>query len=274
MASEPDNWEERARRSMAELKWQERRHPRDVAAIVEEQIRRWQLHFADRTEASPEAWPVITISRQFGSLGVALGRRLAERLGFSCWDREIVSEIARRLHTPEETIRAFDEREHTVLDDLFGVALEQTALTVDYGDQLRAVVRSVVSEGRAVIVGRGGQFLVDPQHALRVRLVAPFELRVREVATRTRVSLEEAAERVRSRDRDRERFTEQHFGTDGVDPAVYDVVVNTAIYTPRRAETLVLAAYLAKFGGLPLTLRRADESSAYAPQQEELPATD
>ncbi len=258
---------------MAELKWRERRHPRDIGAIVEEQTRRWQLSF--RTEESPEPWPVITISREFGSLGVALGRRLAERLGFTCWDRELVSEIARRLHTPEDSVGLFDEREHAVLDDLFGVALEQAVLTAEYGDQLRAIVRSIVSEGGAVIVGRGGQFLVDPQRALRVRLVAPFEIRSREVATRTRISLEEAAERVRSRDRDRMRFAQQHFGTDGADPTDYDVVINTAIYTPRRAETLVLTAYLAKFGGLPLTLRRPEESPpAYASPLEELPATD
>jgi hypothetical protein len=40
-------------------------------------------------------------------------------------------------------------------------------------------------------------------------------------------------------------------------------------------ETLVLAAYLAKFGGLPLTLRRQEESLAtYASRLDELPATD
>jgi cytidylate kinase len=261
---------------MAELKWQHRQQPRDVGAIVEAQVRRWELRPAGSSTESSSGWPVVTISRQFGTLGVALGRRVAERLGFSCWDREIVTEISHRLHTPEETVSVFDEREHTALDDLFGVAFDQDALTADYGDQLRAIIRSVVRQGGAVIVGRGSQFLVDPQHALRVRLVAPYEVRVREVAARTRISFEEAAERVRARDRDRERFIRQHFGKDGADPSDYDVVINTSIYTPHRADALVLMAYLAKFGGLPLGAQLTNEPTSVLGSRplEELPATD
>jgi hypothetical protein len=261
---------------MGELKWPHRHKPRDVGAIVENEVRRWELRSGGSGGVSPEGWPVVSISREFGTLGLALGRRVARRLGFSCWDREFVSEIARRLHQPKATISAFDERAHTAIDDLFGVTFEQDVLTADYGDQLRAIVRSVMRQGGAVIIGRGSQFLVDPQRALRVRLVAPYALRVREVATRTHLSNEEAAERVRARDRDRAEFMRQHFGKDGTDPNDYDLTINTAVYTPRRADSLVLMAYLAKFGGLPLRVR-SEESSQRVPASQplvELPVTD
>ena len=39
---------------------------------------------------------VITISRQFGSGGRELGRRLAEELGFAYYDDEIIEEISKR----------------------------------------------------------------------------------------------------------------------------------------------------------------------------------
>ena len=55
----------------------------------------------------------------------------------------------------------------------------------------------------------------------------------------------------------------------------YDVTINTSIYTPHRADALVLMAYLAKFGGLPLSGRRAKESRGAGKfQLEEPPATD
>ena len=38
---------------------------------------------------------VISISREFGSGGRELGRRLAEELGIAYYDREIIAEIAK-----------------------------------------------------------------------------------------------------------------------------------------------------------------------------------
>jgi hypothetical protein len=54
------------------------------------------------------------------------------------------------------------------------------------------------------------------------------------------------------------------------------VVINTSIYTPERADALVLMAYLAKFGGLPLGAQRTDEPTSILCSRplEELAATD
>ncbi len=256
-----------------------RRQPRDVGAIVEEQVRRWGLHSSRVGVSSTTGWPVVTISREFGTLGMELGRRVAMRLGFSYWDREIVTEIARRLHTPEESVSVFDEHHRSAMDDLFGVTFDQGAVSADYGDQLRAIVRSIARKGSAVIVGRGSQYLVDPQRALRVRLVAPTRQRVSEIAKRANVSSETAAHTVRAGDRDRAQFMRQYFGKDGTDPTDYDFVLNTANYPPERAEALLLMAYLAKFGHLPFAAREAEREFTSARegkpgQPEEVPATD
>jgi len=240
--------------------WQHQ-HPRDIGVIVEEQVRRWQLNLQPVRKDSPVVWPVVTISREFGTSGLALGRRVAHRLGFTCWDREIVAEIARRLGTDQESVNVFDEHAHAAIDDLVGVLLHQETVSADYGEQLRLIVRSIARRGGAVIAGRGSQFIVDDHHALRVRLVAPFELRVREVGMRTHVSPEEASRRVRAGDRDREQFLRQYFGQDGSNPTDYDVVINAGVYSPQRADALVLMAYLAKFGQIPPTAGETDEES-------------
>jgi cytidylate kinase len=233
--------------------------------MVEEQVRHWELKPRRLQGGSPEVWPVVTISREFGTRGVAFGRRVAERLGFRCWDREIVTEIVRRLHTNPETVSTLDGHAHDAIDDLLGVILGQAVIAADYGDQLRQIVGSIAQRGSAVIVGRGAQFLVDPQHALRVRLVAPFEHRVREVETRATLPFDEAARKVRAGDRDRVAFLRQHFGEDGSNPVHYDLLVNTGIYTPERADALVLMAYLAKFGQLPPSTQGDSEESSSGP---------
>ena len=54
---------------------------------------------------------IITISREFGSGGRELGRRLAEELKIAYYDQEIVSEIAKRTELSEHYIRAVEERQ-------------------------------------------------------------------------------------------------------------------------------------------------------------------
>lgn len=239
---------------MPEMKWPHLPHPRNVSAIVEDQVKRWALRQEGRQGARACPWPVVTISRESGTGGGPLGRRLATRLGFSCWDREIVTELARLLHTDETTINGFDERSRGGIEDFVGMSLfSQEFASADYSDQIRRIVDTLAHRGRAVIVGRGAQFLIDPHDALRVRLVAPLELRAREVETRENVSFEVAKQMVESDDRERAAFVLQVMGRHVADPTHYDIVVNTASYGPERADALVLTAYLAKFGNLPLT---------------------
>jgi len=239
---------------MTELKWPHLPHPRDVGSIVEAQVRRWTLSKRNRPIAAvPEACPVVTISRECGTRGTALGIRVAEQLGFSCWDSEIVTEIARLLQTDETTIGAFDERTRGALEDLIGTSLfSQDIVSADYAEHIRSIINSIARRGRAVVVGRGAQFLVDPNHSLRIRLVAPFEHRISEISTLREIAFGEAKRIVETSDKDRAAFVHQFLGKDITDPAQYDVVINTKSYAGERADALVMMAYLSKFGELPL----------------------
>ena len=48
---------------------------------------------------------IITIGREFGSGGRELGRRLAQNLGIAYYDRQIVSEIAKRTALTEDYVQ-------------------------------------------------------------------------------------------------------------------------------------------------------------------------
>jgi len=232
---------------MPGLKWPHLRHPRDVGAMVDAQVRRWVLRQRGLQTALSEKWPVVTVSCEFGAEGVALGRRMAERLGFSYWDREIVSELARLLHMGEGTVAVFDERTRSALEDLLGAFTPNLEVaSADYATEVRRIVDSIARQGSAVIVGREAQFLVDPRRALRVRLVAPFE-------AREGISTEAAKRMIVAGERERAALVLHTLGQNVADPAHYDVVVNTGTYAGERAEAVVLMAYLAKFGEWPVT---------------------
>ena len=53
---------------------------------------------------------IITVGREFGSGGREFGRRLSEVLGVAYYDREIMTEIARRIELSEKLVRSVSEQ--------------------------------------------------------------------------------------------------------------------------------------------------------------------
>ena len=89
------------------------------------------------------------------------------------------------------------------------------------------MVAAIASHGDAVIVGRGANFLIPPQDRLSVRVIAPLETRVINVAKEFGVTREEAKRRVINRENRRAAFIRQSFNADVADPKNYDLVINT-----------------------------------------------
>jgi len=193
-----------------------------VGAMVEAEARRWTMRQHGRWDPVVGAWPIVMISREVGDQAPALGRSLAERLGFSYWDREVVVELARLLTVDAAADGVLDERMRDGVEAFLGNSVPgQRVVSADYTGRVRLVVDSIARRGGAVIVGRGAHFLVSSRQALRVHLVSAVK----------------------------SGSFENEVGT----PADFDVVVNSGTYERERATSLVLMAYLAKFGDWPMT---------------------
>lgn len=203
--------------------------------------------------------PVITIGRQFGAGGSDVARIVADRLGAEFVDRELIGEVARRMGADAGEVEAEDEHPTRLVDRLaramspmafeFGVAWEPPYTDPAYDprrailDLEREVIREVAERGNAVIVGRGGAFvLAEHPTVLHVYLVAPIETRLRTVMDRQGLSEDEARRRLHEVDANRAAYASQLYGADWGDPIHYDLVVNTArLGYPATAE-LILAA--------------------------------
>lgn len=222
------------------------RAPRSVDAIVEQQVQKW---LQGRRAAQPSRpAPVISVSRQYGARGAELARRVAETLGFHFWDQEILHEIARHTHVSERLVAAFDEHHRAAMIETVRSMMRAGPLSAsEYFHELARVIHTIAAGGAAVLVGRGAQYLLDPQAVLRVRAVAPLETRVRGLRERRGIDDAEARAEIASVDADRAAFMRDHYGRDVEDPVGYDLVVNTATVPLDRAVELVVAAYDARF---------------------------
>ena len=92
------------------------RTPRSVNAIVESQVQRW-LAERPRKNESYRPPPVITVSREFGARGAALARLVADRLGFSYWNRELLAAIAAHARVEPSVMAPFDEHHPSAVAD-------------------------------------------------------------------------------------------------------------------------------------------------------------
>ncbi len=203
--------------------------------------------------------PVITISRLTGSGGATIGQRLAERLGASYLNTQIIREVARRLGIAEAEAAAYDERAEAFIERLARVLwLADPALapvgrplppipfestTDTFVEVTRELVREAARTGNAVIFGHGAQFILAQQPGvLHVRFVAPFAARVERVMRRSGLSRAEAERRVRAEDQRRAQYIRQYYHADWHAPDPFHLILNTALLDEEACIRLILAA--------------------------------
>lgn len=204
-----------------------------------------------RVSATPEPWPVITISREPAAGGTTLARSVAERLGFACWDQELLTRIAEHTGAVESVIAEVDERVNSSVSEFIRTLLIGLVPQDDYRVILTKVMGSIALQGAAVIVGRGGHFILGAERALRLRVVCEAAERVRRAMERDGTTESVAARQTRETTLRIAQFMRHHFRKDVADPHHYDVVVNTGTLSLEAATDIVVAAYGARFGRLP-----------------------
>lgn len=179
---------------------------------------------------------VITISRQYGSLGSITAQHVADRLNYAIVWRELINQAATRAGAPDVALAEIDEL------DLLGVTPTVESLQA-YIQAVNMVVMELAKKGNVVIVGRGSQVILREFHdVVRVLMVAPLALRAERIATRLSISLRAARAQVKASDRHRKRFLRRFYGVHWDDPALYDLVINTQHLTADDAVDLICRA--------------------------------
>ena len=213
---------------------------RTIEAIVEEQAHRWQLRREERHAESRR--PVVTVSREHGTGGDEIARKLAETLGLDLFDREIIQRIAENTHLSERVVASLEKDQAMLTDWLASVSSRTYLSPVEYRYHLSRVVGAVAYHGGALIIGRGAHLILGQGEALRVLVVAPLEVRVRAVMEAEKLDERDARRRIVTVEAERKAFLMKHFHADFADPTTFDLVVNTSVLGIEGACGAILAA--------------------------------
>jgi len=226
---------------------------RDIISLVDQQLlksRGAQPGILDKLglgQPPSKPGPVITISRQLGSGGRLVAGRLSERLGWSLWDKDLVDAIAQNADVSRRIVEDFDEKTISEIDILARTLTGEYKIGgFFYGHHLAKVILAVARHGKAIILGRGANFLLSG--ALNVRIVASEELRIKNLMEYGELSREEAIARIRESDKERSEFIRSLYGKDIEDPLAYDLVITLDDFEIEGAVEIIITALGVKTG--------------------------
>jgi cytidylate kinase len=199
---------------------------------------------------------LITISRQYGAGGSEVARLVAERLGWTVVDNEIVDRVARRAGLAPDVVAEQDERVPGFVERLARAlaASSQEFAVPELGVTVRAaepslvrltemVVKEIAAEGRAVLVGRAAPAVLGREGGvLHIKLVAARDFRIA-TAMQSEGLDRRTTERVMDEtDAQRSRYHREHYGRDWDDPVHYHMILNTGLLGMDGAAEAVVAA--------------------------------
>lgn len=188
---------------------------------------------------------VITISRQYGSGGRIIARRLSEELGVPFYDKEIIEKVAEKTGLTEHYIRQTEARPTgSFLYDLYSMTQ-----TMALPDQVFVAQSNYIKECAhqpCVIVGRCADYVLEEhRRCLRVFIQAPLEQRVRRCREEYGVTEGNVEAFVKQQDRYRASYYSHFVGRKWGDMGNYDLCVNSRMGIDQtvaaiRATALVL----------------------------------
>ena len=215
---------------------------RSMERLIEEQMQRWQLMHAEK-KAERDVLPVITISREPGSGGRIVAQKLAAKLNVEVFHQEVLHEMAKRAEVSQQMLATMDEKGLSILEDwISSLVYDRHMWPDEYLKHLMNVIGTIGKHGKAVVVGRGANFILPPEQRFRVRISAPRRIRIQNVARQFNVSENEAKRRVIQTESDRKAFIRKYFNSDIADPDNYDLVINTEILSLDNATQVIAAA--------------------------------
>lgn len=219
---------------------------RSLNEMVEEQLKKWQIESMERKTIKAKPGPVITISREPGSGGSAIARRLSEELKMDLVGAQIIQKIAESADMSTKVIESLDEKEVTRRDSWLTALFKTRHLWEDtYLFHLTKVIGTFGRQGNVIIVGRGAQYILPPEDTFRLRFIAPMEVKIQNVMRDFGSSQQEAERYIIKTDSDRRAYLRKYFNADVTNPADYDVVINTGKLGIDGSVEAVKAAFTA-----------------------------
>ena len=194
---------------------------------------------------------IITISREFGSGGRTVGRKVAEKLGIPFYDKELVDQIAVESGFAPKFVE--EHGEHSPTGSFFSYAFAPQGVpgimnglsTADFLWNIQCnVILQLADQGPCVIVGRNADYILkDRPEALHVYVFADAPYRAERIVRLYGESEKAPEKRLEEKDK-RRRVNYQHYtGRTWGQAQNYDLCLDTGVLGEDFCVDVIVKAY-------------------------------
>ena len=196
---------------------------------------------------------VITIGRQYGSAGHAIGALVAEKLGYPFYDKQLVEIAAKNSNISDETVKHIDEKATSSL--LYSLASGSYSLRgingplyyeMPLNDKLflaqSEVIKDIASKESCVIVGRCADYVLDDAedvNLINVFIYADMDFRVKRVMETFEISEKQAKDKINKTDKQRKTYYSYYSNRDWGKMSNYDVCLNTSKFGIEKSAEMI-----------------------------------
>lgn len=204
---------------------------------------------------------VITVSRELGSGGRTIGRKLAAQLNVRYSDKNLIQDLREKFNLSTFEIEKIKGTKKSWLTEMLDIVAPvpnsgaYIGFEANKGDNWKLagikaddifqaeaeILKGIAAEGSCVIAGRSGFFVLKGHpNKLDIFIQAPLEKRVQRVMKKQDLTEEEARTVIASVDKSRETYVQRYAGTSRYDTRNYDLVLNVGDMSDDDAVACIL----------------------------------
>ncbi|MDD2415014.1 MAG: cytidylate kinase-like family protein [Eubacteriaceae bacterium] len=199
---------------------------------------------------------IITLSRQFGSGGRNIGKKIAKKLDIPFYDNELITEGAAESGLDPDMVKALEETPTNSLlyslstSSVFGGTQFSPIIDLPMTDKVflaqSEVIRKYAQAGSCVIVGRCANYVLkDNPNTLDIFIHRHVDERVNQVAKLYDLSQKKARETVKKIDKQRSGYYSYYSDKNWGQADNYDLALNSGMLGEDGCVT-VIQAYIDK----------------------------
>ncbi len=194
---------------------------------------------------------VITVTRQFGSLGRVIARKVAEELGYDYYDREIIEKVAEEMGLPVNELSEFENKKLSAFDKMmYPLGLGTARKKADIFDVEKKIIIDLAKKGNCVIVGRCADFILKEagfENVLNVYVYAPYSKRRLFCMNDLGLDLEQSEKYLECVDEARKRFYKNQTGHSFESILYRHLLIDSSAFTLLGSVQLITEAARIKF---------------------------
>ena len=183
---------------------------------------------------------IITIGRQYASMGSEIGAKLSEMTGIPCYDRDALVAIAQKHGIPPETFEKADEQATSSF--LYSLAMSSYSGNIAHfgmNDHIltdrvfniqSSEMKKIADNGDCIIIGRcADDVLAEYEGLLKIFIHAPIEYRVKNLIEKQGMDENAARKRISKIDKKRASYYNFYTGKGWGDPKNYNMNIDSSL---------------------------------------------